>query len=118
MNRLRMSPRLIAELLKGPQLEKFHLGLLKFEHLTPRFCESITTTIISWVAMEDFVLLNGKILRHSRRKSTLPWFQFYHSFRFDVHVNASQRKTCREKTKLKISSQNHTDKILPSVELH
>jgi hypothetical protein len=79
---------LIAELLKGPQLEKFHLGLLKFEHLTPRFRESMTMTTVFWVAMGDFVCLNGKILRHSGRESTLPWFQLHHRFRFDVRVNA------------------------------
>jgi hypothetical protein len=91
-NRLHMSPRLIAEWLKGPQLDIFHLGLLKFDHLTPRFRESITTTIILWVAMEDFVMLNGKVLRHSRRKSTLPWCQFLNRFRFDVRVSAPDGK--------------------------
>ena len=60
LNRLRMLPRLITDLLNGPQLEKFHLGLLNFQHLDLRSFESMIMTAVHLIAMEEFVPLNDK----------------------------------------------------------
>jgi hypothetical protein len=73
-----MSPRVILDVLNSPQLEKFHLVLLKFQHLNLRSFESMIMTTVRMIAMEELFLGTIKFDATVTKVSTLPWCKLHH----------------------------------------